>query len=288
MWNKVIFYNHFGNGDLHESREFVKDIMQIIPAESYYYAHAKFPGILRDIPNLLHTEIDATMDGMSPFFRWGGTLLINTWIGRDSKYVLPGIGCTIGENYRMFNDILYAMRVRFLTKRVIDYIPVIDYSFFDVGRVDDYLANRCGRKKVLICNGDVQSNQASNFDFGPIIERLCKEYPEFDFIITRKIDFSSYNLFSTDSIIMSNTGCDLNEISYLSRGCDVIVGRSSGPFLFCQTKENWMNFRKTFISFTYTPQGSNIIGGLQVMAKKIWSKETATDAVFNKIKEVLG
>ena len=42
---------------------------------------------------------------------------------------------------------------------------------------------------------------------------------------------------------------DLNEISYLSTFCDVIIGKESGPFAFCTIKDNLMNENKTFINF---------------------------------------
>ena len=49
---RITFYNHFGAGDIFESREFVKDLMKILPADEYRYAHGKNPKILLDIPEL--------------------------------------------------------------------------------------------------------------------------------------------------------------------------------------------------------------------------------------------
>ena len=45
------------------------------------------------------------------------------------------------------------------------------------------------------------------------------------------------------------TRCDLNEISYLSTHCDLIVGKNSGPFIYCLTQQNINNPAKRFISF---------------------------------------
>lgn len=284
MLNKLIFYNHFGHGDLHESREFVKDIIRLIPANEYFYAHGKDPEILRDIPNLKHDLVDSNMYSMSPFSLKDGILYINTWIGRDSRYVLPGIGCTIEKNHEMLSDILRKACGIGLSGPPQNYIPRIDYTFFNTNGIADF-ARDC-RKKVLICNGNVQSNQAYNFDFSKIIERLATDNADIDFITTQKIDFKRGNLFYTGEITKVR-GCDLNEISFLSTFCDVIVGRSSGPFLFCQTHDNWMDPDKKFISFTYTREGSNIVHNIPVNAGKIWSSSINEQDIFETISKEL-
>ena len=44
----IIFYNTFHNGDIHVSREFIKDIMNKIETTFYYY-HNGGPRLLFDI-----------------------------------------------------------------------------------------------------------------------------------------------------------------------------------------------------------------------------------------------
>lgn len=285
MLDKLIFYNNFGNGDIHESREFVKDMMKIIPAEEYFYSHLKSPDLISDIPNLQFFPPTVVMNSMSPFIKEPGTLYINTWIGRDSRYVLPGIGCTIEENYKMFNEILGAFGHR-LTLPVISYIPKIEYAYYNIDNVKRFVNSHISGK-VLICNGPVRSAQAHNFDFTPVIINLVTLYRDIEFIITEKIDFSADNLHTTDEVVRSKSVCDLNEVSYLSTFCDVIVGRSSGPFLFCQTYQNWMDLSKVFLSFSYKITGANIVHKLPVLAKKMWSPDTETDAVTARIEEAI-
>ena len=41
------------------------------------------------------------------------------------------------------------------------------------------------------------------------------------------------------SIFFPNLSSNLNEISYLSTKCDLIIGRSSGPYTFCIVEENY-------------------------------------------------
>ncbi|MFA5153354.1 MAG: hypothetical protein WC554_12395 [Clostridia bacterium] len=280
MYNKVIFYCHYGNGDIFESREFVKEWMVKIPALEYYYAHGKHSRILLDIPELKHCNVTPIMDMRKDVFEIDNVLYVNTWIGRDSRYVLPGVGCVIPKFYEMNNDMLdklFGYNGNKLQKQMIDYIPTIKYSCYDIDHIHDFL-HSFPEKKILICNGNVQSNQAENFNMTPVINRLAKYYKDIAFIV---------NIYSTDKIIRTDSGFDLNEISFLSKFCDVIIGRSSGPFLFTQTKENWMNPDKKFLSFTYKFTGANIVYTLPVKARAYWSDFVTEDAVYYKCIEVI-
>ena len=57
MYEKIIFYNHFGYGDLFNSREFVKELMKLLPADMYFYAHNKNKRTLEDIENLKYIPL---------------------------------------------------------------------------------------------------------------------------------------------------------------------------------------------------------------------------------------
>lgn len=286
MFDEVIFFNHFGNGDLHESREFVKDLMKILPAKAYKYAHGKSKKVLADLEGIEQVDVDERMDARRDITILGNTLLFNTWIGRDSQYVLPGIGCTLDNHHRMYNDMLRAKRLGNLSFDPINYLPNIDFRYYDVHNIDDYVKNY-EHLNVLVCNGNVQSCQAFNFSFTPVVAELAKEYRELNFILTEKVKIDLPNVKFTDDIIRSSDPCDLNEISYLSVFCPLIVGRSSGPFLFCQTKVNWMMADKTFLSFTYTREGATIVNTLPVCAKKEWSSAVTNQGVYKDFKGVI-
>lgn len=83
MYDYLTFYSNYGNGDIFESREFVREMMQSISAKEYYYAHSKNGRMFADIPNLKYTEITTFMDDRKSFFKLDNSLFINTWIGRD-------------------------------------------------------------------------------------------------------------------------------------------------------------------------------------------------------------
>src|ERR1041385_4825816 len=178
MYNQVIFYNAFGNGDIFESREFVKAWMKLVPSHKYCYAHGKNPRILLDIPELEFKEFTIHMDSMRGVWDdLNGNLYVNTWIGRDGQYVLPGIGCTVEKLYQMHNDMLKVYDLAKLEGEPIDYIPKIDYYVYDLLETAKFLADH-PEDKIYIDNGLVQSNQAKNFDFSNIIKTVADNHKD--------------------------------------------------------------------------------------------------------------
>lgn len=288
MFDKVIFYNFFGAGDIYESREFVKEWMKLIPDKKYYYAHGKNPKIIRDIPEIESIQVTSTMDSMRDSFEVDNCLYVNTWIGRDSKYVLPGIGCTVEELYRMHNDILRRLGLPKLSGVPVDYIPRIDYKFYpDISNVTDFMMDD-ERDKILIDNGVVQSNQAINFDFNSIIVRLSGAYPHKLFITVQKIAHGDFdNIISAEEIIRNSDGFDLIELAYLSHFCSCLIGRNSGPHVHMQNYANCMDDKKKLASFTYTATGSSFVVNTEVKINKYWSPYENDEETFRRCKEII-
>lgn len=279
MFKSVVFYNHFGNGDIFESREFVKEYMEKIPADNYYYAHGKPPKILADIKGLQFTEVTEAMQPMSATSMVDGTLYLNTWIGRNGRYVLPGIGCVVEKLHEMHNDILRSLDLGTLKNSAFYYLPSIDYSYYNTEAVD-YFVNKYPQRKVLISNGNVQSSQAVNFDFTPVITMLAEALPETIFILTERKEISMDNVIFTDEITKVEDGFDLNEISYLSLFCNTHVGRNSGPHVFAQVKENWLDPNKVSLSFTKVRIASHFIYSLPTEMKRIWSPSNNNNIIY--------
>lgn len=287
MYEQVLFYNHFGNGDIFESREFVKACANIIPAKKYCYSHGKSPEIIRDITNIEFKEITEHMNPMRGIWDDGnGNLYINTWIGRDGSYVLQGIGCTVEQLYRMYNDMLAVYDLGTLPGSPIDYIPSIDYSYYNRDEVTLFMAQH-PQPKIFIDNGMVQSMQAENFPMEPIIARLADENKDKLFIVTHALSVEIDNVITTNSITNKN-GFDLNEISLISLYCNPIIGRNSGPHVFSQVKENCSNPDKKLMSFTYEFSGSSFVVNTEVKLQKLWSNCKDEHKVYECIKGVLG
>jgi hypothetical protein len=165
------------------------------------------------------------------------------------------------------------------------YLPKIDFTKFDVSSIDEFLKTHTN-KKILICNGPPKSGQSFSDNMQDFINLAAEESPNIDFICTTKFDTTLNNVLFTDDIIVDNevedkrapwedrevNNCDLQEISYLSEHCDAIVGKNSGPFVFCETYNNYMNPNKKFLSYNVSwgigkPPTETMSNGLDIKCK---------------------
>ncbi len=260
--------------------------MRLIPAKKYVYAHGKSSRILADL-NIHQMNVNDYMSPMKAYNTVNNDLYLNTWIGRESKYVLPGIGCVVEELIKMHNDIYQSLfGERPFDKNYIEYIPNIDYSYYYLDKVDDFLEQH-NERKILISNGPVQSNQAENFDFNPVLQSVAGTFPNISFILTQKMGLKPLsNVYYTEDIIQANN-FDLNEVSYLSLFCDTIIGRNSGPHVFSQVRDNWLNPNKRILSFTYTAVGSTFVLGDPGYMEKFWYGGSDLLGVYRSICSVV-
>lgn len=297
MFNNIIFFNWFGNGDVFNNREFVRELMEKLPAEKFWFAHAKNPRLLEDMEGLHHSKITPQMEGRWRTKLYDNDLYINTWIGLSNRHVLPGIGCTLENYHLMYSEMLEDLNISFginvkLEQTMQSYLPRIDFDKLEklhpkyIERICDFDEVWSGRK-VLISNGPVQSNQAENFDMTPAIKLLAHGYENTAFVLTQEAPIRMNNVFFTNDIIRTDDDFDLNEISLLSEDCDTIIGRSSSPYTFCLTLDNHYDPNKAFVAFSYSMAGSFYIHQHTTPAKKFWTCETDIEAVVFMVKEAL-
>ena len=78
-------------------------------------------------------------------------------------------------------------------------------------------------------------------------------------------------------------GADLNEIGYLSTRSQLIIGRSSGPYGFCQNKHNLYTSPKDFISFCYNKNCASFVHDIKTNATITHSSATDVEEVYNVI-----
>jgi hypothetical protein len=276
----IIFYNHSHNGDIHYSREFVKDIIKKTNHDKYIYQH-KNGELLKDI-NLIETNI-IEKNKNEQIIREGNKTFINTWIGQKNGKFLKS-HCTLHTNYNIYKEIYKQLNIEI--EDIKYYIPEIDFKKYNIYNVDIFLSNN-KNMNILISNGNVESGQAINFDFTQVIKKLANEYKNINFILTNKCNIVLDNVFFTDDIM--NKRPDLNEISYLSTFCDIIVGRSSGPYTFTHIKENLFNKKKKYIDFgNYESHvlwyGSDIFSKSENIVDYVWKHINNLNDVYNIIK----
>jgi hypothetical protein len=164
----------------------------------------------------------------------------------------------------------------------VDYIPIIDYTPFDTDRIKMFCEMNQGKKMVFISNGNVQSNQAENFNFTPIITALADYFKDVLFFITTPIPYKMDNVIDAN-LLTDAKGCNLPELSYLSTYCHLIVGRNSGPQVFTWTRQNCFDPGKVNMTFSKAVECGHFVYSSVIPMKRLWSNETNLQKVANII-----
>lgn len=259
MINNVIFFNHFHNGDIHVSREIVRKIINHVhqqnPNIKFSYSHSNSANLLNDIPNLSFDPIAVKniKDAYSNLMTSNDTIYINTWYAQQQHKYMNQYGLTMDCLYAALDDSckkIWNFSLSNISTDLSSFFPSIDYSKFEINDARLWLANH-PEKKIFVANGLALSGQATNFSMIPIITQLAQKYPNKTFILTNKegvINLS--NVVYSSDIIKKTSMSDLNENSFISSHCDVIIGRSSGPSTFAMTQENLFKRNIKILYFT--------------------------------------
>ena len=249
--SKIVFFNHLHRGDLHTHKEFIRQIQDETIGIRFEYLHNN-PSKLTDDLNIPRTGEPNHLDRSTPFYQDEETLYVNTWVACNWDLFCKHAGINMPLLYEQWGNIFNTINSFFDTNLLLkvdmeDYLPRIDYSKLNIKSIDEYVKE--DKKRILICNNIPASNQSFNSDMADYINEYAVKNPNIDFICTNKFNTSNSNIKFTSDIIKTVSDCDLLEISYLSKYCDVIIGKNSGPFVFCETYDNYMDSNKTFVSF---------------------------------------
>lgn len=253
----------------------MKDLM---PDSTFEYWHFNHPKVNLDLQIPL-VNTPHNLDKNAHYIWEGEVVGINTWIGVWDDIFNKHQGVNMQSLYESWGNIFDKFDLK-LREDPESYLPRIDYSFFNLKNIDKYVS--VPRKRILFCNGKPMSGQSFDSDMGDIINSFAEKNPDIDFICTQKFATKALNVLFTDDIINDRqeffTGikpywfdkpmniCDLNEISYLSTKCDAIVGKNSGPFVFCETYDNLKDESKVIVSFCKGPKES-MSNGVDVKAR---------------------
>jgi hypothetical protein len=287
---KIIFYSNGHNGDIHYSRNFVKNILKNISVPAEYRFNGSFK-LVKDIENISFTSntFSSINNNELLYDNIYETLLINTWIGSsNAKFIQNEIGCSLTANYEKYKHIYSALNLKYEKPEF--YIPEINWEKYDIHFVDEFLINNKFDKYVLISNGNVLSGQSTNFNFDEIVRVLSTKNKTIAFILTdNKNRLNAPNIFYTSDFIKTKDG-DLNEIAYLGSKSNLIIGRGSGPFCFCHNKTTLFNKNITFLALTkYRTDGLWALPEQlsQNQANQIWSNQFDNNSLYSIINEQL-
>jgi len=279
----LIFFNYWHNGDIHVSREFVKDILNKTNFNNRIYYHHNSLKLLMDINvEIKRFDMNMNINNEKLFYEDDNNVYVNTWFHLEHGFKY--YQCTLEALYYNFTEIYKQLDIKL--EDISFYIPKIDFSKFNVLSIDKFFKNTHFKKHVYICNGMTLSGQSDNMILTNLIKELSDKYIECLFILTEKIPLITKNITFSQDIIGSNGKNDLIENSYLSTKCDIIVGRTSGPSTFSIVPENVTNDNiqnilhlshyKPFLDEKYYNKN-----------KKLYCTERSSDMVYyiNKIME---
>jgi hypothetical protein len=302
--NKIIFYNHFHNGDIHLSRTFVRKIIDHIkktnPNIEFYYAQKNSPLILADISNLLMKPeyLKYISSEHLGDFTLGKTLFINTWYACNKHLYMNQYGITFDCLYALFDDVCqrnFNFSLTDISKDPVEFFPEIDYTYYNIQNIDNWIKVNTN-KKIFVSNCTPLSGQSHNIDLVSIICNLAKIFTNYIFILTNKTNIGNMppNIIYSSDIIKSQ-GFDLNENSYISTFCDLIIGPASGAFTFSMVKSNFFNRKPTIIALcNLIPNKSNKFwlgkmfeDKINYSANIIVSNESEIGKITNIIKQEL-
>lgn len=246
MKKKLILYNHYHNGDIFYSRILIEMLKDYFDLDYYHNMNTPLFSDLSEINEI--SRINPEFPESTSDIENG---LVNTWIGQDSYIYLnkENVGCTFENYFKLSSDIALKLGIEISDQKI--YLPKIYYqNLLDYERIvktmETYKKNY--QKIILISDGIFLSGQAPDFDFHNPIEEISKKYPEFLFITTHNKFSEIKNVIHSDTITLKRP--DLLEIGLISKFCNVIIGRASGPYCFTQNEENMLDESKTFLCFS--------------------------------------
>jgi hypothetical protein len=259
MYRNIVFYNHFHNGDIHVSREFVKKLTFIFrdkfPNINISYSHRNNSSILADIPELGYNIIPLNWHEHEGVMIQGDTIFINTWYAQRRFHYMNTYGITFDCLYVMFDEVCknhFGFALQDIEPDPSKWFPSIDFSKFHITEAKQRL-DACKEPMVLVSNGPALSGQAENFSMIPAICNLAQKYNGLVFILTNhepSLNISNYhNIFYSSDIIKKNS-FDLNENAFISIYCDTIIGRASGAYTFSFIQDNLFGKPKNLVCFS--------------------------------------
>lgn len=276
----IVFYNHWHYGDLFTTRGMVADIKSQLPDFKFSYAHTKNKYATRDLCTFdlspeMNDKILSSIDQRVRIANSDDTIYINAWVGAYEG-MWQGKHPPYTDHYKIFNLIYQSLNASFNLNLkfgdIWDYIPEINYDYFDAGASLNFTQQRRGRI-FLFCNNEVHSKQSDMGNMREIISALSAKYPTDTFVVTDKVDVELWdkhytNVFFTNDIFKRDN--DLCEISYLSKQASVIVGKNSSPFTYTQTKSNLLDKGKTFVCFSHE-ESDTLPYGMEHPSKFVFS-----------------
>jgi hypothetical protein len=236
---EIILYNNFNNGDVFFSRAIINLIHKIFPNHVLTYKHSKKKGLLKDYDFIVEESLDVFCDMEQTIRSVDNKLYVNTWYGQNHRnFMARGGGTTLRTVQLIIQNIQSYLNTNVQISEI-DIYPTVDYEKLKINI-------NLIKNNILICNDDSVSGQSNNMDLEPIISYLSQKYKDIMFYVTKKTNFFSENITYIDDLLTQRP--NLLEVSYISNYSSIIIGRCSGPYSYCMTKENILDANKSLVA----------------------------------------
>lgn len=292
---KLIFFNQYHNGDCYVGKGWVRNIINQMPKDvDFIYSHGNHPDIVKDL-GCIHLPIDRINSmGISNKSQLVtdqyGNIYINTWCGAFQGELF---GWDEHSNF-IVQHVMYSAYCNLINQATgleihqsnnpYDYLPFIDFSYYNTKPADEFVNNLNGRDLVVFCNGRVMSGQCGLGNMKNIVDEISDRFPDTVFVVTEDVDIKKSNVYNTNDIFKQK--CDLNEIAYLTKFAKLIVGKNSGPATYSLYQDNLKDANKTFFWF-----GTKLTdcppAGLEFPAKFKFSSQIDNAAITNMLSRTL-
>ena len=233
---KIIFHNNFHNGDIHVSRNFIRDIIKKSPNYEYYYYHTNSNRLLNDLVKINFIKGKYKNDNDEPLIQnINDDILINTWYNADKENFRQYGGTTLRTLYENFKKVYKHLDIQI--EDMSFYIPSIDFNYYEIQHINEFMVENKNKNKIFISNGNTLSGQAKNYNMDNMIKLLSTKHTDILFLVSNKTSINSSNVIQTSDIIKLNDN-DLCENGFITTFCDIIVGRNSGAQTYSLLKDN--------------------------------------------------
>jgi len=290
MVKELYFFNWAGKGDIHLSRGFCKHLLkELQPQKSVYYHRFSSDSFTDICPNAPISEITPLVTSQYPsspqhcpfFSDPQSSFYLNTWIGSVIGVGRYGEGCSHETTQLAYKNFLKHISHVPRDPQAL-FVPQIGYEKCGVHLFDEGFLPQ-SKIKVLIDNCEPLSGQSESVDFSLVIPKLSSQFKNVNFFVLNK-DPSiapAKNIFFLEDI--SGPHANLNHFSYLSLFCDIIVGRTSGPYVHTLVTENVSNPHKTYICFCKNKIEASWIAPKDGQCQFIWNNYSDTHKIITTI-----
>lgn len=266
---KIIFYSNVHLGDLHLSRSYIRWFIENFNTD-FTYTHNYDPQVLSDIDHLTFDKNKwRSLPRNGDIIELEEAIFFNTWIGSG--------GLAMGVNFDAIHFLFskyfnFLIQKGFSSKETVlpKLLPKIDFkhpSLF-IKNIDEWFKNRNCNRKIFICNNTPESGQSFLNNLNQLILIISNNNPQDDIYLSNQVEpliDNEKNIFYAEKIINKNYSFNLNELSYFSTYCDIIIGRGSGPFSFSEVEEN---LNKIWLSLTSEHLALDSFNGLNKFKNK--------------------